>query len=377
MRFQHLLFLSLFLVILFLPMTNDVFGIFHFERRDENRRFNDSLQFNISKLDQFPKDAELYVNDNFAFRSPLIKQLKTFKYHFFGTTSRSKDLIIGKNKRFFIGGMEREIYEGDIQYDEEKLDYFEKEWLKRKHYFDSLGIAYYLIPCPTALEIYPENLPAKIKKNVPLSTIEQLKRKLKSRLPNLLLDPTSTILSGKKSGNMYYMLDNHWTSKAGFLTAKMVLNKIRSDKFPQLDLTFLNKAKWHKTERDYGYFVDVLGIDGLKESTEELDHFQSNAIEIKDLALNFTKEGVSEIDQQRYFRNPKATNKLKVLVIRDSFGNALYPIFKEAFYETLVIFDSWNYRLNKEIVQSYKPDIVIYVTYQPNLFDYIDPTNWE
>jgi hypothetical protein len=335
------------------------------------------LQFNISKLDQFPKDAELYVNDNFAFRSPLIKQLKTFKYHFFVTTSRSKDLIIGKNKRFFIGGMEREIYEGDIQYDEEKLDYFEKEWLKRKHYFDSLGIAYYLIPCPTALEIYPEDLPAKIKKNVPLSTIEQLKRKLKSRLPNLLLDPTSTILSGKKSGNMYFMLDNHWTSKGGFLTAKMVLNKIRSDKFPQLDLAFLNHAKWYKTDRDFGHFVNILGIDGLKESTEELDHFQSHAIEIKDLALNFTKEGVSEEDQQRYFRNPKATNKLKVLVIRDSFGNALYPIFKEAFYETLVIFDSWNYRLNKEIVQSYKPDIVIYVTYQPNLFDYIDPNNWE
>ena len=63
----------LFIAIILLPTINNKLGIWEFERSNENRTFQDSVNFNIKKLDPFPKEAEAYINDNFSFRTPLIE----------------------------------------------------------------------------------------------------------------------------------------------------------------------------------------------------------------------------------------------------------------------------------------------------------------
>ena len=64
----------------------------------------------------------------------------------------------------------------------------------------------------------------------------------------------------------------------------------------------------------------------------------------------------------RYSSNNKES--LKALIFRDSFANFGFDFFPEVFSETLYIWDSWQYKFNKDIVDIEKPDIVIYTLYE-------------
>ncbi|MBI3240182.1 MAG: PIG-L family deacetylase, partial [Flavobacteriia bacterium] len=337
----------------------------------------DLLTFDVRQLDKFPKASEEYLADNFSFRTPFINWSKQIKFRLFKVSPNPDHLIIGRNGRYFIADDEKRIYEGDLNFTPEQLAIFEQEWLRRKHYFDSLGIPVYVLPGPSALEIYPEDLPFSIQRKYTFNRIDQLEGKFRKRLPKLLVNPVPTLVDGKKHGNMYYILDNHWTEKAGYYVSKMLLKRMKHEHFPQLDLTFLDRYTWSKIPRNFGHFVALIGVSGLEEVTEIRSGYIDQAEDAPDFAFTYTSEGVSVEDQQLHFVNKQAKNKLKILVIRDSFGGALVPFIKETFAESVFIFDSWNYRLNKSILASYKPDVVLYVTYDPSLHNQINPENWE
>jgi hypothetical protein len=176
---------------------------------------------------------------------------------------------------------------------------------------------------------------------------------------------------------MYYELDNHWTENGGFLVARSLLKEIKKNLYPDLDLSPLNQFTWKKDVRGFGHFVHVLASDKLSENILLIDKSPANIEIIDKLPLEFEKNGVSENDQQVHYRVKGCKNKLRVLVIRDSFGGALMPPISACFSETVIIFDSWTYRLNKSVIERYKPDLVIYITYEQKLRAYTDPMNRE
>lgn len=63
------------------------------------------------------------------------------------------------------------------------------------------------------------------------------------------------------------------------------------------------------------------------------------------------------------YRNP-STNNLKVLIFRDSFTSGILPYLKESFGEILFI---WDYKLNKELIEQEKPDILIHIIVERNI----------
>jgi hypothetical protein len=365
----------LFFLLLAAPAMNDVFGFVHFERAEENRRFHDSLSVNIAKLDAFPKDCEAYVNDNFSFRGPLIGFYKRMKFGLYRVSPNPDQLIVGKNGRYFIAGDEKKIYEGDMNFTAQELEMMEQSWLKRKRYFDSLGIAVYLLPCPTALEIYPEDLPFNIRKRYAFNRFDQIEKQFRKRLPNLVVNPVSVLKAGKKSGNIYFMLDNHWTERGGCLASKLLLEHMKKDRFHDLDLSFFDEYTWIGQYRDFGHFVALIGVPGLKERIEVHGGHVDEALEAPDLDLVFDHEGISPEEQQYRFVHKNPKKKLKLLVIRDSFGQAVFPFLKEGFAESLFIFDAWHYNMNKPIVEQYRPDVVVFLTYDPGLWKYINPAD--
>lgn len=364
-------------VILILPIANDSLHIFQFERKTENRKFNDSLSISINKLDNFPKDLENYLSDNFSFRTPLIAFSKEMKFRYFKVSPDKNQIIIGKKKRCFIANNHLRIFEGDITFDKGWLDTLESEWAKRKHYLDSLGIPVRFVIAPIAHEIYPEELPNNILKRKGDDPITLITKRLNKRCPHLVFNPIPVLLANKAKGKMYYELDNHWTENGGFIVAKTLLQEIKRNNYPNLDLSLLNEFTWKKDNRNFGYFVNVLASQNLQETILLLDKYPAGIKELPILQLNFHKEGVSVQDQQAHFRSKNCKNKLRVLVIRDSFGGALMPAIAACFSESLFIFDSWHYQLNKSIIESYRPDLVIFVTYKEKLKAYSDPSNWE
>jgi len=371
---HQFLLIGVFLLLLVLPVMNDVVGVVHFDRLDENRKFRDSLALNIAKLDAFPKDCEAYIADNFSFRTPLITFFRTLKYDLYSVSPLPDQLIVGLNGRHFMAGEEKKIYEGEMNFNEQDLELLEKEWLIRKHYFDSLGIKVYFMPCPTSLEIYPEDLPQTIRKAYPFNRFDQLERRFSRRLPGVFVNLVPVLKAGKKQGAVYFKLDHHWTPMGGYLATKELLGRMKRECFPQLDLSYLSQYSWHEENRNYGHFARLLGRDDLLDYFLTKSGYEDRAEEAPDYELSFPAEGVDPAEKQQRFLLKKPTNKLKILVIRDSFGYELVPFIKEAFSESLFIFDAWNYELNTGIIEAYRPDVVVYETYDPNLWKYINST---
>lgn len=364
-------------IMLFAPILNDSLHLFKFERKDENRKFHDTLNISVNRLDDFPKDFEDYLSDNFSFRTPLIQFSKDFKRKYLHISPNTHEIIIGKKNRFFIAGEHQAVYEGIMYSRKTWLDTLENEWIYRKHYLDSLGISVRLVLAPLSHEIYPEELPMNVIQRTGKDPVTRVAERLNQRFPNMVFNPIPLLLANKNKEKMYYELDNHWTENGGFLVAEKLLNEIKRDLYPGLDLSPLKQFTWKKDIRNFGYFVNVLASEELSEDIVLIDQSPSNIETLPPLDLNFEKKGVSEYEQQLHFRVNGCKNKLRVLIIRDSFGKAFIPPISACFAETLFLFDSWSYRLNKSVIESYRPDLVIFLTYELLLKSYTNPVNWE
>jgi len=351
----------LFVVIISLPALNSLMGVWEFERKDENRAFKNSVNLSIENIDAIPAEAEAYLNDNFSFRSPLLDLYHYIKFHIAKVSPHREKTVIGRDNWYFMAGKDKEIYEGNHNFSFAELEAMESEWQHRKHYFDSLDIAYYWLICPIKYHIYPEKLPFTVSHRNEIKLVDQLKTHLAKKFPKLIIDPTEKLREAKAHEKLFYQLDNHWNYRAGLIASEKLLSTIKAD-FPNAPIGDITPFEWKDTVLHSGHHHRVLGIESLSE--QEKWPLLNNQV-----SVNAEKYGFPVIkgfpykwQYERRFVNKRDTTGLRLLVIRDSFGKQLMPFIKEAFSETVYIFDSWQYGVNKEIIETVKPDIIVYMS---------------
>ena len=362
----------LFLVVLLLPILNSKFDFWHFERSEENRLFTDSLHIDFSHLDEFPKDCESYVNDNFSFRAPLLDLYHSMMFNVFNTSPHPDKTILGKHGWYFTSGKHKECYTGGRDFTSDTLDLFLNEWERRSKFMDDRGIKVYWMIAPIKHNIYPEELPFNI---VPAkqSRVKQLRAHFKTSLPDLIIDPTSSLINAKKQEKTYYHLDNHWNFRGGKVATDLLLSRIRQD-FPEWSFGEVPNFDWNDSIEKSGIHYVVLGMKDRGERRE----FPScpNPKSIEDIKYEFPcTPGFSDPwEFERRFTIKSDSSGLKILFIRDSFGHQMMPFLREYFEESVFIFDAWQYKLNGDIIDRIKPDVVVYLTLDSNLEAVI--TNW-
>jgi hypothetical protein len=367
--FKKYYFSVAFLAILSLPIINDCLGLVKFKRTDENRLFHDKLEIDIAKLDKFPENFDTYFNDNFTFRTPLLKIFHKIKFKVFHVSSNQEDVLIGKDGWYFLGGIEKEIFEGRKNFTEEELELFNKLWTERINYLTSKKIKTYWLICPTKHAVYTDKLPSNVIINNGLSRTQLLKTKIDQQFPNLILDPTSFLINQRKRYKLYFQLDNHWNQRAGNLVSRYILNNLKKD-FPLLNPSYLDDYLWKDTIKQDGIHYAALGINELAEKIEIATAKHSFTHEIKRYGFKPPKDFVYQWDYEKRFNN-EANGKYRILVIRDSFGDDIIPFLKEAFRESVFIFDNWKYGMDKEIIDKIKPDIVLYISLETHIENFI------
>ena len=358
-----------FLIIVFLPLLNSGDWIFQFDREKENRLFHDNLTFNTQKIDSFPTQFEHYYGDNFPFRTPLLKIFHKIKFHFFHVAADKENVLIGKNGWYFLGGKDREIYEGRRHFTLETLEKFNHLWKQRIDFLTPKKIKAYWLICPNKAEIYPEFLPENVVRTKSESRIQQLQTYLTKSFPNLVIDPSAFMQQEKRTRKMYYQLDNHWTNRAGNRVSSFIINHLQKD-FPLLSNDYLNHYIWRKIRKKDGIHKKALGITSLDESNEIGFARKAYAIESDRYGFVSPKDFVYPWKFELRFVNVK-TGKYRILVIRDSFGDALVPFLKDAFAESVFIFDNWEYKLNEHIINTVKPDIVLFVSLDSHIENFL------
>ena len=349
----------LFFGILFLPLINDGLNFIHFERKDENRRFRDSLSIDISHLDDFPQEAEDYINDNFSFREPLLMAFPIIKFYGFNTSPKPEKTIIGKGGWMFMAENEVDCYSGKLDFTKAQLDLLNETWKKRVAYFESKGIKCYWLIAPIKHSVYSSKLPFNILKSKNMTRVEQVKGAIENDIPDLIIDPSEELRRKSDEEKVFYKMDNHWNFRGGRIAYEMLIQKIKAD-FTEISKN--SNFGWKDTLLKRGIHYNVMGLDNLSEVDYIPLIYNKKADEVEKFGFDWPHGFAYYWEYERHFKNPSAGNNLKVLVIRDSFGEQMMPFIVENFGESLFIFDAWQYKLNEKIIESYKPDIVVYIT---------------
>lgn len=366
-----LLFLPvLFLLVIALPLFNGITEVWTFERTDENRTFHDQLEFDINNLDGFPKECDSFVQDNFAFRTPLLDIYHQMKFSWFKISSHPELFIVGKNDWYFIAGKEKEIYEGERNFSHDELAKFSTEWRRRKDFFKQRGIQTYWVIAPMKHYVYENELPFNLYRHSP-DRVTQLENHLEEEFPGLIINPREKFKQVKDSVKLYYQLDNHWNYRAGHIVTEMIIDRIKAD-LPNKGTNPINGVTWIDTTKSSGYLYNLISIDGLSES-EQWAYFP-NEKSVKATPYGFPcKYDFPYCDQyERRFENTTIENGVRVLIIRDSFGSFVLPFAREAFGESVFIWDAWKYKLNEEIIDKVKPDVVLFMNLETHLESYIN-----
>ncbi|WP_107038123.1 alginate O-acetyltransferase AlgX-related protein [Brumimicrobium mesophilum] len=349
----------LFIIIIIAPALLSFSGIEGFSRKDENRSFKDSISININKLDNFPSDFDEFAADNFFFRSPLLKMFHYMKFYTFNISPHPEKAIIGRDGWMFKSGEELELISGKHNFSKDQLNDFSAEWRERKVYLDERNIPFFWIIAPMKHMIYTDKLPYNIHVSKSNRT-EMLKKHMEKEFPNLILDPIPYFLSKKDSLKLYLKLDNHWNHRAAHLLTELILEKLRVQ-FPNKNIIDIPKLHWEKEKIQKGYHYNVMGIDELTEENELIVIDNPKSVEAEKYGFPIIEDFAYPWSYENRYTNTNLKNGLRVLIIRDSFGEAIIPLVREVFSETLLIFDAWEYKLNEEIIEKFKPDVVIFL----------------
>ena len=338
----------------------------------ENRTMAEMPKLNFAQLDEFPHKFDKYVNDHFPFRSTFLNF--TFLYSIKNNISPIPDVIIGKDDFLFCGTYERKLYEGTMDFSEERMLEIVHELADRQERLLRDSIRFYVVLAPSAFEVYPEYLPDYMLRTEKTAT-DRFCRMMAEKAPQVTcLYLKDKMLKHKKEGRLYLKNDNHWNFLGSEYAAEDILSLMAGD-YPQLPQKIRQKFTLEPYIRHEGNLNDMLmlnmALDRFSQDTEYHVHYVDSAR--YDVHENFNRKHkpIPDFsypwDYERRFTTNRSQQP-KIVVIRDSFGGYLIPFLSPWFRESVFLFDNWEYGANDAIIQQEKPDIVLLIIYEPHLY---------
>lgn len=188
--------------------------------------------------------------------------------------------------------------------------------------------------------------------------------------------------------SMMYKTDHHWSTEAGFHAfqklERYIIEKTGCETDPRVsdlsNYTITKFEKWHlgsRGQRTGIYFAgiddfvlidpdfDVPVIDNDGQSGTIHDYFFiTEFLEERDLTSRYTYDAVmGGAAYLGHYINPAAKNKVKILMISDSFAKAVNPYLIMDFAEVWTISDGYVGSVTPAFIEEYDPDVVIMLYY--------------
>ena len=346
------LFLLLLAYLLLVPLTKIDNSMIS---KQENRSLAKAaeLRKNGRFNEKYGKEFDAWLSDRFRGRLKLVNLYTDVNNYIIGKLENSRAMKGKDGFLFYKGDGSVANYQNRFLFTEAELEKIRNNIIKRRKILAEQGIQYYVMIAPDKNRVYGENYPDDyIIKYAEQGRAEQLVEYLKNNGIDIVY-PLNTILEAKKEGAVYFRLDTHWNNYAAFLGYTEMMQEIAENNPDVKSLTFNDFVKESVPEKS-GDLLKMLNI-----KVEEVEIPENKVLSLKKKTkYNYTylrnedKKGVEIVN-----KNP--LNNLRLLMLRDSFTNAMVPYFSETFSEAKYIWDH-NFNANYEAICTYKPDIVIH-----------------
>lgn len=177
--------------------------------------------------------------------------------------------------------------------------------------------------------------------------------------------------------NHYFKFDSHINFKGGEILASKILNYIFRD------LTF---KKWSNIIKEFGEkricrrVHDLIADDNWSYSLKEKENILTSDY-YSYLKAKYAKSDINKIPNKflfvnnrktEFYHNNKCVSNLRVLIFHDSTIEFLKEYFSLYFNETLFYWDHGMF--NKEIIEWYKPDMILEIRVERFLENIYYPT---
>ncbi len=358
-RMKDLALIVVFLVAITMPVIGLIFRLDAGMKLQENRVLasRPGLKLERAALAAFPAKFETYFNDQFGFRQRLIHWLSIAKVLGLGVSS-SRDVILGRNGWIFYGGLDLEFYRSLQPLEPQQLEAWQRLFESRRDWLAARGIPYLVVFAPNKSTIYPEFMPHAYNRVNPQSRLDQLMAHLKAHSSLTVIDLREPLRSAKSQEQVYYRTDSHWNNRGAYVGYSKIMEAL-STWIPGIKAAprseFRDVTVWEPARDLVRY---MLGLEYYLPE-EHIDLQPRNPRLARQLAEKVDSgspgPGVATSRPNIVFELPD-TRLPRAVMFHDSFTQALMPLLAEHFRR---ITFSWQYTLNKELVEREHPDVVI------------------
>jgi alginate O-acetyltransferase complex protein AlgJ len=358
---------AVFLVIIAFPVINDKLGLVKDIESKENRKMAAKPVMDFTYLDPYPAKYEKFYNDNFSIRSIMVKYFNLLNIEFFKKSPLPDKVVIGKDNWLFMAEKELDSYQGLKRFSEEELEAFNKEFEYRIDYLKERNCKYYFMVAPIKANIYSEYMPSTIFQVKKQSWGEQLNEYLEKNSRCKPVNVYDFLREKKDEELVYFKLDNHWNQLGAFYCAQEFFKRLKVD-FPDTKIPSLEDYTITKTEITNGNIVSMLSnIGGYSDIAIKLEPragFKAKDVKAAGYPVipGFPYPGEYEFDKE-----VPGSSQPRIVIIADSYGKNIFPFIADNFSRSVKIFDAWQYKLNEDVVNAEKPDVVLVIALESNL----------
>jgi hypothetical protein len=338
--------------------------------KSENRAISKKPVFNINLLDPYPAAYNMFYNDRFPYRSFFQDLYTEYKFVLFHESSVPDQVQIGRSGWFFYTQEEKKIYEGKFTVTPKDIYDVTKVLEHRTLLYRQQGCAFYVAFAPLKSEIYPEKMPPGFFRSPSGTVTDKLIESIKKNGKINFIVLKEPLIKAKSLGRLYQVTDNHWNTLGAFVVYTEIINRIRKD-FPSIKPIARSEVEFEQFDRDGGNLTSILGISNIIKEHDIRPVIRNSRAKPGPPAGYKPPSGSPIVDEYEFVRIVEDSTLPRGLIIRDSFGFQIMPFLEENFSRSVYIFDSWRYNLHMEIIEKEKPDIVLYLIYEPHIFNLI------
>jgi len=326
----------------------------------DNRRPATLPEFDISYLDPYPQKMEAFINDNFPLRNTAIHWLNRTHTLNFSISPKPELITVGTNNWLYEGEDDANFILGMKPIADSMISLMIEELNSRQEYCKSVGAEFRLVIIPNKLTIYPEHWPAhfRLAKKYPTPVELLLSRSAgKCTVPILYL--RDSLMQHKAGSPLYPSTDSHWNHIGTYFGYRSIVRWLRND--PSLSIVPLSDITTTIDTVRYSDLSYILGMELWKDTIYNCILPNNPLVkQVNEPSYPCDTSWFSYCWEHHQTFISTDTTLPRILIMRDSFTNTLMRgLLAPNFSRCTFIWDYWQHKLNKEIVSSEKPDIVV------------------
>lgn len=271
---------------------------------------NEDGSWNTNVLSQLTD----YIADHFALRQEMVTANAALQTALL-STSPAEDVIYGKDGWLYYKAT-LDDYQNHATLTEDEAAQIAQTVADMQAYCEARGATFLFTIAPNKNSLYPENMPARYLQSDSPGNYELVAPYLKEYGVNYA--DLFTFLSGQEE-TLYLRTDSHWTNRGAALAHDFLMESLG------LPHTAFGEADYTTEETHRGDLYEMLYPKGMEREAQQQYDIDFSYVTPPRTAEDILIQTTSE----------NAANS-RLILCRDSFGNALHPFLAADFREAVI-----------------------------------------